>query len=47
MFHAQAFGDDIGISEKLKFDYLKTKKSFRSKMKNILPCFTSTLFYTY
>ena len=25
-------------------DYLKNEKSFRSEIKNILPCFTSALF---
>ena len=35
---------DISISEKLKFDYLKNKKSFRSEIKNIFPCFKSAHF---
>ena len=34
---------DILISQKLKFDHLKNEKSFRSELKNILPCFTSAL----
>ena len=34
---------DIWISEKLKFDYLKNKKSFWSELKNIF-CFTSAHF---
>ena len=34
---------DIWISEKLKFDYLKNEKSFRSEVKNIFPCFTNAL----
>ena len=33
-FHAWVF-DDVMISKKLKFDYLKNEKSFRSKIKNI------------
>ena len=38
---------DIWITEKLKFDYFKNKKSFRTEMKNIVPCFTSAPFQTY
>ena len=34
----------IWISENLKFDYLKNEKSFRSEIKNIFPCFISSLF---
>ena len=34
---------DIWISKKLKLDYLKNKKSFRSEIKNNFPCFTSPL----
>ena len=33
------WGHDIWISENLKFDYLKGKKSFWSEIKNIFPCF--------
>ena len=33
----------IWISEKLKLDYLKNKKSFWSEIKNIFHCFTSVL----
>ena len=32
------------ISEKLKFDYLMNKKSFRYQLKNFFPCFKSALF---
>ena len=34
MFHVWAF-DDVMTSEKLKFDYLKNEKSFRSKIRII------------
>ena len=48
MFRVSCLGvwwrHDIWISENLKFDYLKNKRSFRSKIKNIFPCFTSPLF---
>ena len=33
----------IWISEKLKFDYLKNEKSFRSEIKNIFLCFKNAL----
>ena len=35
---------NIWIHEKLKFDYLKNEKSFRSEIKNIFPCFTNAFF---
>ena len=60
MFRVSCLGiwrsDNIWILEKLKFDYLKNKESFRSEIKNI-KCkvktltftftFTSTLMYTF
>ena len=38
------WGHDIWISEKLKFDYLKNRKSFQPEIKNNCPCFTSAVF---
>ena len=37
---------DILIFEKLKSDYLKNKKSFRSEIKNFFTYFKSALFQT-
>ena len=34
---------DIWILEKLKFDYLKNEKSFRSEIRNIFPCFRNAI----
>ena len=41
MFHSKVFNDvmTFDISEKLKFDCLKNKNSFRSEIKSILPCY--------
>ena len=51
MFRVSCLGiwwrHDIWISKKLKFDYLKKEKSFRSEIKNIFPGFISAHFQTY
>ena len=46
MFHAEAFDDVMTFEylKKFKLDYPKNENSFRSEIKNFLPCFRSTPF---